>query len=786
MRKIYIGYDLGDGETIVSYNVWTDDPKAPEETVKSFIMPTMNKNDIPIPTAFCKIGDNIFLGNKIVRKKMDANSYFVGNFKKRPTDLLKNYTEQDLADLYRIFKEETSDWPGVELPESLLKLRDDIVTFTDTLFYYKTIDKDGNEYCFMDELEPYFKAGDKIDSFTFCVGHPTKWGLEQEKGALDVAIYKKIMQQTCLGKGSFEYKGNVYPSELIMDAESRAAFLYTRKTYGINNKDNTFLLLDVGSSTVDLTALKQNGDAHNDGNTYLGARIIDYQILNFFKECIKKKNVYEYYDDYVRNNNGEKQMLLACRYAKEAVFTKSKDIDADEPNPTVEIKMPGSDGGKVRENFTYEDLKNIEKQPIKDVLQSELEQSEEVLNLVDNNTWEEELVRYLSEQNNILKSKDYNVGTLILTGSASVMPSVNRACERVFGIKPTKDPSRACSIANGLVYAGISNERSREFKENIEIFSRHLPSIIEEDVINLAENVSEFLADYIIDDVIKTQLLNWKKGEIATLEDSIEVIKHKCSEDGLKNILKYNDQYNRIIKNWLEGIVDKIAQKLSRMGQKYGVDIPIKDIIFPNVNVPGLDKSKGSMISLESLDVGFDILNSLISIIIGIIGTTCFPSLLVVILGIISLLPATLSGIIFTVLAAIPGPGWAVLAVLAGVGIAKLVQEGLDGFKNSIMSKICSWNFPQTARNLIPEKVLTGKLPEQKNKIKQEIYNSFSSEKTKNDLSAAIIEKLEIDRCITEIRYAIENNAVRTEWEQDKKEAPMSLRDQIAQRLERL
>ena len=764
MRKIYIGYDLGDGETIVSYKVWTDDPRAPEDMVKSFIMPTTDKNDIPIPTAFCKIGDNIFLGNKIVRKKMDANSYFVGNFKKRPTDLLKNYTEQDLDEFYRIFTEETSDWPDVKLPESLLKLRDDIVTFTDTLFNYKTIDEDGNEHCFMDELDC-----DNIDSFTFCVGHPTKWGLEQEKGALDVAIYKKIMQQTCLGKGSFEYKGKVYPSELVPDAESRAAFLYTRETYGIN-KNDTFLLLDVGSSTVDLTALKQSGDAHNDGNTYLGARIIDYQILNFFKECIKKKNVYDYYDDYVRNNNGEKQMLLACRYAKEAVFNRSKDIDADEPNPTVEIKMPGSDGGKVRENFTYEDLKNIEKQPIKDVLQTELGQSEEVLNLVNNNTWEEELVRYLSEQNTILKSKDFNIETLILTGSASVMPSVNRACEKVFGIKPKKDPRRSCSIANGLVYAGISNERSREFKENIEIFSCHLPSLIEEDVINLAENVSEFLADYTTEDVIKTQLLNWKKGEITTLDDAIEVIKHKCSENGLKNILKNNDQYNRIINNWLEGIVDKIAQQLSRMGKKYGVEIrtdTIKDIIFPNVKVSGLPTG----CPIDPFGGLYDVLSSMLA-----------AGLNVVVFD--------LALALFAFLAANPVGAVALLAIALALGLKAggNVQKMLESNKEMIISKIYGWNFPQPVRKIIPEMILIGKLPEQKNQIREKVYNSFSSAKTKNDLSTAITEKLQknIDKCITRIRYAIENNAVRTEWEQDKKEAPMSLRDQIAQRLERL
>ena len=788
MRKVYIGYDLGDGEAIVSYQVWTDNYKDQTTKVDSFIMPTMEKNDIPIPTAYCKIGDNIFLGKDITEVRMTDDGYFAGNFKKRPSDLLQNYSEQDLADLFRVFTQETTDWPDVQLPEALIKLRDDVVTFTDALFKYKEIDEDGNEHCFMDELEPYFKIGDKIDAFIFCVGHPTKWGLEQEKGALDVAIYKKIMEQTCLGKGSFDYKGKVYPSELVLDAESRAAFLYTREYYGTNTDiRNTFLLLDIGSSTVDLTALKQNGKEYNHGNTYLGARIIDYQILNFFQEEIKNKNVYDYYDDYVRNNNGEKQILLKCRYAKEDIFTKSmKKKSGYTPEISYTIKMPGSDGGKVWVNLTDDDLKNIEKQPIKYVLQAKLGQSDAVLNLVNNNTWEEELIRYLSEQNTILKSEDFIVNELILTGSASVMPSVNRACEKIFGIKPVKDSRRACSIASGLVLTGISNERSREFKENIEVFSRHLPSIIEEDVINLAEKVSLFFSDYIVDDVIKTQLLNWKKGEITTLEDAIEVIKHKCSEDSLKNLLKYNDQYNSIIKTWIEIIVDKIAKQLSSMGKKYGVEFrtdTIKDIIFPDVNMSGLSKGNASV---DLFGDGYDIVNSILSII-----TNAASTIGVFFVGvIIAAISDAIGAGIFFVLISNP-VGTTVLVAIAlylGIKAGGNVQKSLENNKEKIISKIYSWDFPKPVRFIIPETVLIGKLPEQKNQTKEKVYNSFTSSKTKADLSNAIIAKLQsnINRCVNEIRYVIENNAVRAEWEQEAEEAPVSLRDQIAKRLERL
>ncbi len=790
MSRVYIGYDLGDGETIVSYHVSTGKKNENVEQ-KTFVMPGMDKNDVPIPTAFCKIGTDILLGEVLTEVEMTDDSYFSGNFKKRPTDLLQNYSKQDYEELERIFFEETTVWPDVQLPDSLIKLRDDIVTFTDALFNYKTVDENGKELCFMDtELGPYFGLGDKIDSFTFCVGHPTKWALDQNHGALDVAIYKKIMQQTCLGKGNFEYKGKSYPSELILDAESRAAFLYAREYYGINKNDlnnsSAILLLDVGSSTTDLTAMKLNNEPHHDGNTFLGARIIDYQILNFYQESIKNKNEYKDYDDYVRNNNGEKQVLLLCRLAKERIFSKRLKVKPGiSQAPATNIEIPGF--SKLWAQFTDEDLKNIEKQPVKTILKTKLEQPDTVLNLVKDNTWEEELTRYLSEQNNILKSKDFNVKKLILTGSASVMPSVSRACNETFGCEIISDPRRACSIASGLVLTGIYNERSKEFKENVEIFFQHLPSVIEEEVLTLAENVSVFMSNYIADDVIEKQILNWKKGELTTLDDAIEVIKHNCNESGLKNLLKYNDQYNSIIKTWIDSIIDKIAKQLSSMGKKYGgVEIgseDIKGIIFPDVSVSGLPKDNNPV---DPFGGGYDILNSLLSIISNVVSTFA-----VVIVGLIvaAISEAIGAGIFaFLILNPIGIPVLIAIAVFLGIKCGGNVHKILDDNKERIISKINSWNFPIPVRKIIPDVVLIGKIPEQKEQIRKKVYNSFSSAKTKNELAKAIITNFRpnIDRCVREIRYVIENNAIKAEWEQESEEAPMSLRDQIARRLENL
>ena len=57
------------------------------------------------------------------------------------------------------------------------------------------------------------------DSVVFTVGHPTRWN------SLDIAIYKAILRRSVLGGDDYEGM----KAELIVAAESRAAFLYLLK-----------------------------------------------------------------------------------------------------------------------------------------------------------------------------------------------------------------------------------------------------------------------------------------------------------------------------------------------------------------------------------------------------------------------------------------------------------------------------------------------------------------------------------------------------------------------------
>ena len=55
-------------------------------------------------------------------------------------------------------------------------------------------------------------------------------------------------------------------------------------------KNQSALLIDIGSSTIDLTALSADArnDQYNSGNSCLGARVIDFLILAWYPERLRK------------------------------------------------------------------------------------------------------------------------------------------------------------------------------------------------------------------------------------------------------------------------------------------------------------------------------------------------------------------------------------------------------------------------------------------------------------------------------------------------------------------
>ena len=174
------------------------------------------------------------------------------------------------------------------------------------------------------------------DSVVFTVGHPTRWN------SLDIAIYKAILRRSVLGGDDYEGM----KAELIVAAESRAAFLYLKSqqiSVGLKPGESA-LLIDIGSSTIDVTAMSVSSKNHefNYGSNYLGARSIDYMLREFYLSNLKKNSAdWEEYQHLLRNNPSlESALTLACRMAKERVFSGSNGTDRIYFLEYKPVKMP--------------------------------------------------------------------------------------------------------------------------------------------------------------------------------------------------------------------------------------------------------------------------------------------------------------------------------------------------------------------------------------------------------------------------------------------------------------
>lgn len=541
MKKTYIGYDLGDGETITDLASLVPEKITEKIDFQSMTMPDGNDPGRAMPTVYAFDNDgNVMFSNQIVRSNGDDIQNVNVNFKRRPSDLITSYSdisEGEVIDLLRKAYEwpSASEWAAAA-DKGLLELKEAITTFTNAIF-------DDDSY-----KERIRSAAVDSDEIVFCVGHPTNWS------DLDVAIYELIMKNTILGSGKYAGKS----SSIIMEAESRAAFLYAKdaKSQQKLKYGTCVLLVDVGSSTIDITAMSADSydRQYHTGSNYLGARSIDFIIRNWYLEELKKDSVnwsmYEKLSKFDPSINNA--LTLISRKAKEELFSsKIKSERIYFANfPAIILRT--------------EDLDNlIETTPISKILKEEINIPDSESAAMGNRSWKDLFKEFLIEKNAEMKKLGISISRIILTGSASKMPFVSDIIRSVFtdlkddSLIHDMDPSR--TISKGLALVGPANEKSKAFTEKLnQLIDDKLNSIIEDNLPYLAEHTGKVVEKIIIP-IMKKRIQEWKDGKIKTLNDMNERIKADCSAKSLNNILSNNKEYSKTIETWLKEKIGKLV-----------------------------------------------------------------------------------------------------------------------------------------------------------------------------------------------------------------------------------
>ncbi len=735
-KKIFIGFDLGDGESITDFVV-RDARDMKGQIMTNFVamtMPDSKDEGKAIPTVYgYDENGNLVFANSILNMPELVKDIQI-NFKRRPCDLCKEMTNEKIPKLYKIFSE-MSGWPSQkECPEcytaEMETFRKAVITFTNAIFENK------------DYMGRVHTEAIDCDEIVFCVGHPTRWT------DLDVAIYKAILQGSVLGKG--EYAGK--KTSIIMAAESRAAFLTVKDKADkkVLPKGTSVLLIDVGSSTIDITAL--TADSHNyqynSGNNYLGVRSIDYMIREMYLEWLQERP--EDWDEYKKMKSSNpsfiKSLTLACRIGKEEMYSGTSGI----------CRVSFCDFKPCR--IKQEEVEQaINKFPVAKILSDEVSLPAEQKNVMGSKNWKELFTDFLMEQKREISKRGIRIGRIILTGSASKMPFVPQIIKEVFNELPQgtvladMDPSR--SISMGLALVGPSNEKSVEFQKDLNILiEKELSSIIEQDLPQLADDLSSVI-DKVVDSIVKGDMRKWRNSDIKTLNEMARMIEQDCEEKRLQKILLDNEDYNTAIKNWTVNIVGQdIAEKLQQICFRYGVD----DIAMEELNVFQTPEIEGFNVNIDVLDFA-DTIITIVAIIAGIITAIVLPTVLGIIIGLISWISVGIASFLLTVLLALPGPGWLILLGVAGIAVVKAAASGMADAKAMLLEKMQDINLPQWIRNRMTDEKIDAEI--KKAGLKEKIRQSVLEEKTKKEIIDSVSSNLrgQIEKRAEDIKYVIES-----------------------------
>ena len=752
-QTLFIGFDLGDGETLISIL----NPNLKDSQPESLRMPTTKEDGKPIITAYAinRNNSNIDLGIDILSSEKAQYQYYA-NFKELPSKALKkaNLSQKTKEAIYEACKKNDikllkklikTKWDKDNIDKSCLPLC--IREFVNAIFENKN---------FQRQLYDSTKNCDKI---CVIVGHPTKWE------AIDIALYKAMLENSILGQGGIKLKNNQIPISLLLEKESRAAFLSTRQNY--NRRDSKpawklnkyTLLCDIGSSTTDVTAISglEVDSIYDSGKSYLGARLIDQQIYHYCRTKLAEKDELNILDKLFNENSTYKRLyILACRIAKEQYFSSSSNSNISK---VVRVNIPEcmADRG-VSESIRIkrEEMSNILSQPIQEL---------------GNVSWPIFFRDFLIDQKKELGKRKKNIDRVILTGSAANMGFISDICEEVFNDKKQEkllDHNPGKRICYGLSMIGRSNEKSINFQQEAnQLIEKGFFIIIQERVALLADKLSPIIADIIINDIAFSELKRWKKGSYVTLNGAIQGIKNKCTENNIQNRLTSCKEYSSTIEKWVkDDVIGAIHNKLLNLCHKYGLsEMTTSDVDISNVPIKSnqnlnFDGLKGIP---DDLFKPADILVGIIAVVSGIVTFFVMPSIISIILSLIISISLTISTTlaiaIATALAAVPGPGWILLASIAGLGVIAIAMHGYDYVKSAAVGKMMSYNLPQWVRDRVSESKIESALQESRydvrNQIEDELKSSDSSSKITNDILKSLSGQIKAK--VKEIKYIIES-----------------------------
>lgn len=680
--SVYIGYDLGDGDTSISVYYkenakWNMEQVAMPQLAAGEAMPSIVGKT---PDGKVEVGAYALTTSDLGLQELSIN------FKRRPSTLTKNEFSE--------FKEQ-------------------VVMFTNELFSLV------KGQCFAKDV---FSVEKK---FILAVGHPTTWTDD------DIEKYRSIIIDSDLFKKTDNFTGRKETTiSLQLHPESHAAlmnFINSKNgndDYAISVEDvpvgKCAVVFDFGSSTADVTVLQNNGgvidaDGERLGNSNLGARYIDAAI---YEEIVKSldEDDKERFEKLLKVNQDTlpAQCKYYCRLAKQQYYIAVSQGKNANSCSYLDIRRKGF---SINNYFSDEVMRCALAHKFKEL---------------GGRSFEEACIELMRSVKKHLQDEKRNPVIVFLTGGASRMDFISRIAKDTFPeskIIADSHPSRC--ISHGLAYLPHRLEKRQAFLDEVKKFiDKRIPEIVSNNMSNLVSPISSGLTELILS-TAKSEVLKWRRGGYMTLNGMDSGLNSEVK--AVLNSSRAGSVISSALNNFIKSNVSKkVQEEFSAICKRNGV-LEQKDVLNGIGDVHNSGFSAEVRIAEQiSREIDAAISEGVGELLKMTVITLLSPIIVIIVAMIATWLSIPIIGglcaVIFSILALIPGAGWAILLAIAGASLVYVTLHGIDAIKSKCISGMKGWDLPQWVRNRISDSKISDIISGQKYKVSSEIESAINKD----------------------------------------------------------
>ena len=455
-------------------------------------------------------------------------------------------------------------------------------------------------------LDLLVEAGniDLSEDVYFVVGCPSAWSIKKRNA------FQKLLSSTRM-------------KNVLVFAESRAAFLEAREAGEFSRNAQEFiqnvLIIDIGSSTTDLTEVKNLQENPQDfGHPQLGAGLIDHALFKQTLKTYEEEDKERLLETFSQHPELEVKCLYACRKSKERYFFKEEDSWEDHP---VEENLKLKKGLYFDIELYKKDMQNVLAMPHPEL---------------NGKSWPEAFRDLLLDYHSDPIRPTPNL--IIMTGGGSKMQFTKEICKAIFPEPATKiivgnEPS--LSISKGLSITAKLDYKISQFKIEIDDFieSEVLVDVCKNKLGELIDPIAETL-DQELETIIIKKFVEWRDGEIKTLKEL-----NRSTESQFKEHIEskgFKKDFNRLLTDWIKDLNPEVEKLTSPLCKKYDIEqgsINLKGFTANSKNylnqVQGFNLLEEFVSEVEGAVIGIVVLAGFL----GLLVTAVFGKLGIIILG---------------------------------------------------------------------------------------------------------------------------------------------------------